>query len=656
MALPATLNKNEIAGTSSAASIDDGVQTLIAALQDIIGIPNNTTISNAMASIVASGMMALHFRDAAAAPTTDGTLLYNGSVLQFYDGTTAQTVAFSADITAASGAYDFNGSTATLDQDGDLTLAFSSDDVFDLQQGGNSVFKVTSSSTAEDGIEIIPVASAASTTVVLTTAGNSAAIALDIQTKNSAAVMINGAVITTGGLGNVVEDTTPQLGGTLDSNSNNIDMGGNTRIDLDADNDTSIRSSADDLITFEIGGTDSWEFKDTTTTSKMTFDHANSADREITFPNATTTMVGTDVSQTLTNKTINADNNTCSNFNHGAEVDNPSSGVHGVTGNVVGTTDTQTLTNKSLTSASLTSPTIAGAASITSASFASITTASIVTLSVSTTLTTAASLTATGTLHGLLATGGGLYGLTLSNNGSDATNDIDVAVGAATSDDATATDRKLMVLATALTKQLDAGWAVGTNAGMLDTGLIDNVTYHIFLIMRSDTGNVDILASESPTSPTMPTNYDYKRRIGSILRESAAIVGFTQDEDLFQRDTGVLDINNTNPGTSSVTGTLSVPTGVNVEAVLNVILIASSGGQNTLLVSDPATDDVAPTLTSAPLPQLSTNAAANYNAGTRMQVRTNTSAQIRYRCSFSDASVVVRISTVGWFDRRGRSA
>jgi len=48
----------------------------------------------------------------------------------------------------------------------------------------------------------------------------------------------------------------------------------------------------------------------------------------------------------LTNKTIDADNNTCSNFNHGAEVDNPSSGVHGVTGSVVGTTDTQTLTNK----------------------------------------------------------------------------------------------------------------------------------------------------------------------------------------------------------------------------------------------------------------------------------------------------------------------
>ena len=242
---------------------------------------------------------------------------------------------------------------------------------------------------------------------------------------------------------------------------------------------------------------------------------------------------------------------------------------------------------------------------------------------------------------------GYLGGLGLSNSGTDATNDIIIATGACVDQ----TNTTLMRLTTSLAKQLDAAWAVGTNAGWLDTGAIGNTTYHAYIIQRTDTGVVDCIASTSASAPVLPTNYILSRRIGSILRESAAIIGFTQEDNYFRRNTGVSSWSVTNPGTAAVTRTLSTPVGINVIAEVHGQVSGQAAGQNYSYVSDLATTDEA---ASNDRCQWGGNQAALGAFAGWAQVRTNTSAQVRTRIFASDAGTSYNAATIGWTDRRGQ--
>lgn len=241
---------------------------------------------------------------------------------------------------------------------------------------------------------------------------------------------------------------------------------------------------------------------------------------------------------------------------------------------------------------------------------------------------------------------GTLYGLTLSNNVTDPTNDIDIAVGAARN----SIDTANIDLLTALTKQLDVAWAVGTNAGgRMSAAAIADTTYHVFVIKRPDTGVVDVGFDVSPTAPTLPTNYTLFRRIGSIIRLGGTILAFVQTGDTFTLKAEVSNRSSTAATAGSVVA-LTVPLGIAVRPLMRVFQQQATVGQVSTSFAD---------LSALSMPAIgvvfTTAAGEISNAYIPGFFITNTLAQTFIVVTITAGTLTANILlTSGWIDSRGR--
>lgn len=155
------------------------------------------------------------------------------------------------------------------------------------------------------------------------------------------------------------------------------------------------------------------------------------------------------------------------------------------------------------------------------------------------------------------------------SNAADAEHDITTQPGHWGSDDADPADRVLMSLSSAITKRIDANWAVGDGNGGLDTGSVANGTwYYEWIIQRPDTGVVDVLLSASATSPTMPANYTKKCRqrygMAFLTNGSANIIAFKNVRARVSWSAVVTDYTSTSPPTTDALIYVTVPLAENV--------------------------------------------------------------------------------------------
>ncbi len=236
-------------------------------------------------------------------------------------------------------------------------------------------------------------------------------------------------------------------------------------------------------------------------------------------------------------------------------------------------------------------------------------------------------------------------GLILSN---DANPDEDINITAGSAQDSA--NAQMITLASEITKQIDATWAVGNDAGGLASGasLTASTLYAVWLIRRSDTGVVDVLIDDSFATPDYPTSYDESRLIGAIATDSSSdIITFTQVGDYFRYTGDVIkDVNDTTITNDTFeTGTLSVPplslahiyallSNVTSTDVIGLLMIRTKGAADSVDSSEEFLQ--------------SRNTVAFDSAGAIGTVLCNGSSQVEYAANEDSGNVTILINTLGF--------
>jgi len=247
-------------------------------------------------------------------------------------------------------------------------------------------------------------------------------------------------------------------------------------------------------------------------------------------------------------------------------------------------------------------------------------------------------------------------GFILSNNTTDAANDLDISAGICISEDGSET---IIELTSALTKQLDAAdFVAGTNQGGKPSALTETSStwYHVFAIVKDSDASVDVYFDTSITAANIPSGYTAYCLLGSIFNDSGSTIQqFIQTKNLFMWDAI------TSVGSFSGTGNQSVhvPPGRKVQAVImgRISLTGTdSAGFAYGLISDP---DISETVNATQAHNLvtegdSVGSVVLGTTGHQMEVLTNASQELKLGATATGGSNSGAVSgkTIGWREIR----
>lgn len=253
---------------------------------------------------------------------------------------------------------------------------------------------------------------------------------------------------------------------------------------------------------------------------------------------------------------------------------------------------------------------------------------------------------------------GHIDGLILSND-TDADHDIAVSVGECRD----AGDAYELYNDAVMTKQIDANWAAGDDAGGFPSGLTltADTWYRYFMIAKTD-GTVDFGYDADAAAVNLladATGYTLYRRIGFVLTDgSLNILPFFQHGNYYTWEVPLL-ITDTAPTASDAGESYTIGPPCVTRASMNVETVISSDAAGTTAVylrSPSATDDT-PAFNAVPLATggLVINTSATETAiahSTYAEVFTDSNGAIKG--SVEDANSDLYIAVLGYEDLRGR--
>jgi hypothetical protein len=156
----------------------------------------------------------------------------------------------------------------------------------------------------------------------------------------------------------------------------------------------------------------------------------------------------------------------------------------------------------------------------------------------------------------------------------------------------------------------------------------------------------------SATSPTLPTGYDYKRRIGSIVRLAGAIKAFWQNGDVFiWQEDPTTDFSVTAAFPYALV-TFTLPTGIMVQPIFTGVLEVSTVGTQSILYWSDGRDSG--NLTAIGISKVGVDNQRDESSSVGGMF-TNTSAQVYVELIVTGSTVTFcQLRPKGWIDDRGR--